>query len=58
MGSYGGYFLGCFGFFFFLGAVVGCGFVPVVVVGVVATVVVGGRCCSSGGGVVVVVRGV
>ena len=41
LGSCGGYFLGCCGFFFFLfkGAVGGCEFVPVVAVGVVAAVV-------------------
>ena len=34
----------------------GCGFVPVMAVGVVvAVVVVGGRCCGSGGCAVVVV---
>ena len=54
MGSCGGYFLGCCGFFilFLKGAVGGCGFVSVVAVGVVAAVVVGGHCCGSGGGVV------
>ena len=35
--------------FFFLGGVGGCGFVPVLVVGVVAAMVVGGYCCGNGG---------
>ena len=35
--------------FFFLGGVGGCGFVPVLAVGVVATMVVGGYCCGNGG---------
>ena len=39
--------------FFFLGGVGGCGFVPVVAIGVVAAVVVGGHCCSSGACVIV-----
>ena len=42
-------------FFFFLGGVGGCGFVPVLAVGVVAAMVVGGHCCGSGGYVSVVV---
>ena len=40
--------LGC-GFVWFGG----CGFVPVVTIGVVAAVVVGGHCCSSGTCVIV-----
>ena len=49
----------CFVFFFvfsFKGSIGGCGFVPVVAIGVVAVVVVSGCCCGSctvvGGGVV------
>ena len=42
-------------YLFFYGGVGGCGFVPVVAVGVVAEVVVGGRCCGSGGCAIVVV---
>ena len=45
----------CVCVFFFWDGVGGCGFVPVVAVGVVATVVVGGRCCSGGGCAIVVV---
>ena len=46
---------GCvlFYFIFFWGGVGGCGFVPVVAIGVFAVVVVGGRCCGSGGCAVV-----
>ena len=39
--------------YLFYGGVGGCGFVPVVAVGVVAAVVVGGRYCGNGGCAVV-----
>ena len=41
--------------FFFLCGVGGCGFVPVLAVGVVAAMVVDGYCCGSGGYASVVV---
>ena len=41
--------------YLFYGGVGGCGFVPVVAVGVIAEVVVGGRCCGSGGCAIVII---